>query len=70
MVALPRLSLNDLQLSWQVVAAASSPPLCDDGLMRLSVSPDGVSDINSLSHPNIAAYQHAPDAHFSARKRH
>lgn len=61
-VALPRLSLTSLQLSCQV-AAASQPQLADEACCLAR----RVSDMNGLSHPNIAARQHAPDAHFSAR---
>lgn len=35
--------------------------------MRLACLAIRVLDMNGLSHPNIAAHQHAPDAHFSAR---
>lgn len=61
-MALPRLSLTSLQLSCQV-AAASQPQLADEACCLAR----RVSDMNGLSHPNIAAHQHAPDAHFSAR---
>lgn len=63
MVALPRLSLTSLQLSWQV-AAASQPQLADEAscLARRCLRHEWVEP---PEYRRLSAHQHAPDAHFS-----